>query len=232
MTFLKDKKILIIAAHPDDETLGMGGTIAKAVAHGSEVFVVFLGEGVSARFSKTDYNSDEFKKQTDIRKTGAVDALKMLNVSRFLFGDRLCAQFDQYSILSIVKDVEAIIDEYAPDVLFTHNPIEVNIDHVITYQAIETACRPTRKTIPLEIYTFEIVCSGSWTFDASFKPNTYVDITDYFSRKIEAWHCYVGEANDFPFPRSDIGLETLARYRGMSSGLPLAEGFRLVRKIT
>jgi len=107
----------------------------------------------------------------------------------------------------------------------------VNIDHKITYQAVETACRPTRTWIPKSIYTFEIVCSGNWTFDSSFKPNIYIDVSKYWNQKIEAWHCYEGESRPFPFPWSDKGLETLAQFRGMASSLEMAEGFRLVRQI-
>ena len=230
MTFFQGK-ILVIASHPDDETLGMGGTIAKAVALGSEVWVVFLGEGISARFPPEQYSSQEFKMRTELRTNGAIQALKKLGIKKYFFGSRLCTQFDQYSRLSIVKDVENIIEEFDPDLLFTHDPVEVNIDHKITYEVVEVACRPTRGRVPREIYTFEIVCSGSWTFDSAFKPNVYVDVSEYFEAKMEAWHCYVGEDKCFPFPRSRTGLETLARYRGMASGLSLAEGFKLVRKI-
>jgi len=230
--FIKNKKILIIAAHPDDEVLGMGGTIAKAIDNCSEVHVVFLGEGISARFPIGDYESDEFKIQTKIRKEGAIKALESLGVKNYHFGKRLCTQFDTYSKLSIVKEIERFINELNVDILFTHNPIEVNIDHIITYKAVEIACRPINKNIPREIYTFEIVCSGNWKFDESFKPNVYVDINEYLDKKLEAWHHYQGEGRPYPFPRSDLGLKTLARYRGMASGLSLAEGFKLVRKIT
>ncbi len=230
--FIKDKKILIVSAHPDDEILGMGGTIAKAIDNGSEVHVVFLGEGISARFPIGDYESDEFKMQTKIRKEGAIKALELLGVKNYYFGKRLCTQFDTYSRLSIVKEIEQFINELKVDILFTHNPVEVNIDHIITYEAVEIACRPVNNNKPREIYTFEIVCSGNWKFDESFKPNVYVDINKYLDKKLEAWHHYQGESRPYPFPRSDLGLKTLARYRGMASGLSLAEGFKLVRKIT
>lgn len=230
--FIKDKKILIVAAHPDDEVLGMGGTISKAIDNGSEVHVAFLGEGISARFPIGDYESDEFKMQTKIRNEGAIKALELLGVKNYYFGKRLCTQFDKYSRLSIVKEIEQFINELKVDILFTHNPVEVNIDHIITYEAVEIACRPVNNNKPREIYTFEIVCSGNWKFDESFKPNVYVDINKYLDKKLEAWHHYQGEGRPYPFPRSDLGLKTLARYRGMASGLSLAEGFKLVRKIT
>ena len=87
-------------------------------------------------------------------------------------------------------------------------------------------------SVPLKsIYTFEIPCSGNWVYEEQFKPNVYVDITPAWEDKLKAWHYYEGEDRPFPFPRSDMGLQTLARYRGMQSGIEMAEGIRLVREI-
>jgi LmbE family N-acetylglucosaminyl deacetylase len=107
----------------------------------------------------------------------------------------------------------------------------VNIDHLLTYNAVEVACRPTRSVVPNEIYGFEVVCSGSWKFDSSFIPNVFIDIERFWGEKLDAWKCYEGEDRPFPFPRSVEGLETLARYRGMASNLRFAEAFRLLRKV-
>jgi LmbE family N-acetylglucosaminyl deacetylase len=228
----KDKKILVVAAHPDDEVLGCGGTLAKAIVEGAEVHVFFLGEGISARFPIGDYDSKEYYAQTKIRQDGAEKALAVLKIKNFEFGTRLCTQFDKYPLLSIVKDIERKLASFSPDILFTHNPAEVNIDHRRTYEAVEVACRPTREHIPTEIYTFEILCSGSWTFESTFKPNVFVNVAKFWDIKMKAWRCYEGEARPFPFPRCEEGIKTLAQYRGLSSNLKLAEGFRLVRKIS
>lgn len=229
MNLNKESKLLVVAAHPDDEILGCGGTIAKALACGAEVAVLFLGEGVSARFPIDNYDNEEFKNQTNIRDAGACKAMNLLGIKDYKFGERLCGQFDKYPILSIVKSIEEKMEQFCPDILFTHNPSEVNIDHRLTYEAVEIACRPTRSCIPKEIYSFEIPCSGSWTFDSTFKPNVFVDITDYFDLKMKAWNCYEGEIRPFPFPRSVEGLRALSQYRGMMSNQMLSEGFRLLR---
>ena len=231
MEFYKNQNILVVAAHPDDEVLGCGGTIAKAVDRGAKVSVKFLGEGISARFPFGHYDSPEFKKQTNERIESAKSALDVLGIGDYEFGERLCTQFDKYPLVSIVKDIEKTIKKIKPNLLLTHNPSEVNIDHRIVYEAIEVATRPTRSWIPNEIYTFEIVCSGSWTYETSFKPNTFVDIEPYWQKKLDAWNCYIEEARDFPFPRSDEGLKVLAKYRGMAANLNLAEAFKLMRKI-
>ncbi len=221
----------MVAAHPDDEVLGCGGTLAKAIDAGAQVAVLFLGEGISARFPIGQYDSEEFHAQTLVRIAGARKALQVLGISDFEFGERLCGQFDTYPLISIVKDIERKMAEFKPDLLFTHNPAEVNIDHRLTYYAVEVACRPTRDFIPKQVYTFEIPCSGSWTFESAFKPNVFVDVSEYWDQKIAAWACYEGEERPFPFPRSNTGLKTLACYRGMMSNLNKAEAFRMYRMI-
>lgn len=231
MNLSQGTRILVVAAHPDDEVLGCGGTLSKAIAAGAVVAVQFLGEGVSARFPIGKYDNEEFRSQTRERMEGARKALQTLGITDYEFGDRLCTQFDTYPLTAIVKDIERKMEQFRPHLLFTHNPVEVNIDHRLTYEAVEVACRPTRDFIAPEIYTFEIPCSGSWTFESSFNPNIFVDISDYWDKKLAAWACYEGEARPFPFPRSIEGIKTLAQYRGMMSNLRLAEAFRMVRNI-
>jgi len=231
MNFYRGMRILVVAAHPDDEVLGCGGTLAKAIAGGAEVVVQFLGEGISARFPVGQYDSAEFHAQTSVRMAGARKAQKVLGITECEFGERLCGQFDTYPLIGIVKDIERKMAQFKPDLLFTHNPAEVNIDHRLTYEAVEVACRPTRDFIATQIYTFEIPCSGSWTFESAFKPQVFVDVSEYWDQKMAAWACYEGEARPFPFPRSYEGLKTMAEYRGMMSNLKMAEAFRMVRMI-
>ncbi|MDO8675151.1 MAG: PIG-L family deacetylase [Candidatus Omnitrophota bacterium] len=224
-------RLLIIAAHPDDELLGCGGTIVKALKYKAKVEVVFLGEGISARFPVGRYDSPEFKKFTQQRRKEAQQALKILGVKNVHFGTRLCVQFDTYPMISIVKEIEERMKAFRPTMLLTHNPSEVNIDHRITYEAVEAACRPTNPWVPRAIYTFEVICSGNWKFDPFFKPNVFVDIEKYWPKKAMAWRCYKGEQRPFPHFRSEKGLETLAIFRGLTVGISKAEAFRLVRRI-
>jgi LmbE family N-acetylglucosaminyl deacetylase len=232
MQFKKDSRVLVVAAHPDDEVLGCGGTLAKALHAGAQVAVLFLGEGISARFPFGQYDSPEFKQQSDLRMQGARRALKSLGITQVKFGERLCCQFDRIPIITLAKEIEEQISTFKPNILLTHNPSEVNVDHRIVYEAVEIACRPTRPETPREIYSFEIVCSGNWTFESTFKPNVFVDVSQFWEAKMAAWRCYEGEDRKFPFPRSDEGLKTLAQYRGMAAGLEKAEAFRLARKIS
>ena len=231
MNFNNNTRLLIVAAHPDDEVLGCGGTILKAKEAGASVAVLFLGEGISARFSANEYENQEFKDQTKKRTEESYNALKILGVDQFQFGDRLCTQFDKYPLLGLVKEIEAYMSNFNPTILFTHNESEVNLDHKITYNAVEVACRPTRGFVPNEIYSFEIICSSSFKFKPTFNPNVFIDIEKYWDQKMKAWHCYQSEGRDFPFPRSDEGLKILAGYRSLASGLNISEAFRLERMI-
>jgi len=222
-------RMLVIAAHPDDDVLGCGGTIARAVKSGAAVAVAFLGEGVSARFALGAYDTEDFRQQTRVRTESAKRSLEVLGVSDVVFGERYCCQFDSVPQLALTKEIEALIDRFRPTILLTHSPAEVNIDHRMTYEAVEAACRPTRPSVPLQILTFEVICSGSWTFESTFKPTVFVDITEFWDQKMAAWHCYTGEQRPFPFPaigrraRNSRSVSWVAGRNSTCQGLPTDE---------
>ena len=228
---LNNAKILVVAAHPDDDILGCGGTLAKAKSMNAKVKILFLGEGVSARFGNGEENSEKSLKARKVRKIECRNSLKVLGIDDYIFEERFCTQFDKYPLLNIVKSIEKQIDQFQPNLVFTHNPSEVNIDHRITYEAVEVASRPKKNSSLKAIYSFEIVCSGGWKFYKNFSPTTYVDISKFFSKKLKSWKKYKNETKSFPFPRSKEGLETLAKYRGMQSFFKYAEAFRLEREL-
>ena len=227
--FSKKNRFLVVAAHPDDEVLAIGGILALARDKGVEVAVQFLGEGVSARFSPEEFDNHCYQMAMNLRMAGAKAALSLLGIEKVSYENHYCCRFDRLDILDLVKLIESQIAVFNPTHIFTHNPIEVNIDHRITYRAVEAATRPKPRSALRGVYSFEIPCSGNWTFDDSFKPNLYVDVKKVWHDKIAAWNCYEGEERDFPFPRSVKGLETMAQYRGMQAGLEFAEGLRLLR---
>lgn len=228
---LKNSRLLVVAAHPDDDILGCGGTLAKAKSMNAKIKILFLGEGVSARFGIGKENSEISLKAKNIRESECRNSLKVLGIEDYIFEQRLCTQFDKYPLLNIVKSIEKQIDEFKPNLVFTHNSSEVNIDHRITYEAVEVASRPKKNSSLKAIYSFEIVCSGGWKFYKNFSPTTYVDISKFFSKKLKSWKKYKKETKSFPFPRSIEGLEALAKYRGMQSFFKYAEAFKLEREL-
>ena len=225
------KRILVVAAHPDDEVLGCGGTIAKHANQGDEVYCLILGEGITSRYSQPREATEEELKQL---KSEAEQAANILGIKKVFFRDFPDNRFDTVPLLEIVKAIEEVKDEVKPDIIYTHHQGDLNIDHQITFKAALTACRPLKGESVKEIYSFEIPSSTEWNSpDAGtyFIPNVFVDISVNFDKKIEALKAYKGESREYPHPRSPRAVELIARRWGVSVGRELVEAFRLVRWI-
>jgi len=229
--FSSKDKILIIAAHPDDEVIGCGGTIIKAKTKNCKVSVLFLGEGVSTRYPNLEKSTKALNALKQ-RELSAKKCLKVLNVDEVEYHRNFCTRFDQYPLIDFVRIIEKKIKNFKPSIIFTHNQSELNIDHQLTFKATEVACRPLKNSSIKKIFSYEAVCSGNFTFEKKFNPNVYVDIKKFFKKKIVAFRNYKNEIKKYPFPRSIKGIEILARYRGLQSGLEFAEAFRLEREIS
>lgn len=224
------QKILVVAAHPDDEVLGCGGTIAK-YAKNNEVYILILGEGISSRYKKREQakKEDLLELQSQSQKAG-----KLLGAKKNFFFNLPDNRFDTVSILDIVKKVEEVIKEVKPNTIYTHHSGDLNIDHRITFQAVLTAVRPVKGNLVKKIYSFEIPSSTEWSqqeIEKPFLPNDYEDISATIKNKIEALKIYKSETKEFPHPRSLKGIEVLAQKRGMEAGLEFAEAFELIRSV-
>lgn len=225
-------KVLVVAAHPDDEVLGCGATIMKHVANGDMVHILIMAEGLTSR---------DFTRNADIR----VDELSELHatskrVAEFMGVTRLVMhnfpdnRMDSVNLLDVVKKIEIEVDEYRPDIVYTHHVGDVNVDHKVTHDAVVTACRSLPNSSVREILFFETLSSTEWqmmTADKIFQPNIYVDITDFMDKKKQVLEFYESEMRKYPHPRSYKGVELLAQYRGLTVGMYYAESFMLGRSI-
>lgn len=223
------KKILIVAAHPDDEVLGCFGTVARLIEEGYEAYSLILGEGKTSR----DENRVVANKKEEIRVLNteiqkANDTIGIKKVYVETFPDN---RFDSVDLLDIIKVVSKVKEEIEPDIIFTHYEHDLNIDHQITYQAVITATRPMEDECVKEIYSFEILSSTEWNYPLSFSPDTFFDISDTISSKIQAMREYKSELCDYPHPRSLGGIELNAKYHGMRVGKEYVEAFKSVRII-
>ena len=227
----KNQKILNLAAHQDDEVLGCGGLIVKAIKNKAKVKLLTLSDGVSSRFNNFSLKNPEIINSIKKRTNEAIKAQKILGIKDFFFGKFPDNRLDHVPLLDIIKMIEFHVKKFKPNMVLTHNQYETNIDHKIAYKATEVISRPTKKNTIKKVYSFEIPCSVNWTFNKKFNPTTYINIQKEFNKKIKAWNCYASEAQPFPFPRSAKALKVLAMYRGMQSGLIMAEAFRLEREI-
>lgn len=220
------KNILVVAAHPDDEVLGCGGTIAKHDFEGDKVHVVFMTEGIKSR---TQFSEKDLIKRAEASKL-AKTILNIETINSLRFQDN---QMDDIPLLQIVQKLEEIISRIKPTIIYTHHYGDLNVDHQLTHNAVMTACRPIPNFIVKEIYGFEVLSSTDWANSQkfTFKPNYFVNISKYFSKKITAAKAYEEEMRDPPHSRSLKHIEVLAQHRGFSVGVEMAEAFEVYRII-
>ena len=218
------KRVMLLAAHSDDDVLGCGGTLAKHSNFGDLIKIVYMTNGVGARTNS--------RKAIARRQVSTRNACAKIGVSEFKFLDYPDNKMDSVPLLEVVKSVESEIKSFCPDIVYTHHSSDLNVDHKTVYQATITAVRPLPEQMVSEIRTYEVPSSTEWSFDsaATFKPNLFVDIADYLRCKIEAFEEYSDELRDPPHPRSIENIEALARVRGAQIGYKFAEAFEIVWK--
>lgn len=224
------ERVLVIAAHPDDELLGEGGTIRRLANQGICCRAVILGEGLTSR---TDHRADTACSELENLKENARTAAKLIGYSSIDFCDFPDNRFDSIDLLNIIKQIDIYLKRYNPDTVFTHHHGDLNIDHQRTCKAVLTACRPVGKYSVQRIYAFETPSSTEWNYAyvEPFCPNVYFDVTETLAAKIQAMTCYMSECAEYPHPRSGQALQALAEYRGSNVGIKAAEGFMLLREV-
>jgi len=232
-------KILIIVAHPDDEVLGMGGTILKHVKNKDDVTVAYLTTGITSRRSLTYSNTSSYelsnselskmKKQIIDLQSDAKKALKILRAKKSIFFDFPDNEMDSIPLLKIIKKVEKLISKEKPDMVYTSHFKDLNVDHRTVFEAVLTACRPFAFSVK-EILCFETLSSTEWTFSYDFQPNYFVNIEKELDSKIKAMKVYKNELRKFPHPRSLENIKISAQRWGTVCGFKAAEAFQIIRK--
>jgi LmbE family N-acetylglucosaminyl deacetylase len=220
------KNVLVIAAHSDDEALGCAGTMAKHIAAGDKVHVIFMTNGVSSRSDTS--NSDIENRQTAAQKSA--DILGITSMEHFGFPDN---KMDTTPLLDIIKSIENVINKLQPEIIYTHHIGDLNIDHQITHKAALTACRPQPGFCVKEIYAFEVLSSTEWQIPEylPFTPNVYIDVSNQIEIKRKSLEAYSDEMHNPPHSRSFDNMLNLSSFRGNSIGVNYAEAFILLRYI-
>jgi len=218
--------VLCVAAHPDDEVLGCGGTMARHALSGDEVHVCLVAEGLTSRAGGGSADALAELAATARR----ADALLGVRETRLLgLPDN---RLDERPRLEVIQRIERVIAEVRPEVVYTHAACDLNIDHQIVHEAVLTACRPVPGQGVKRILCFEVPSSTEWRGAGSgpaFVPNWFVDISATLAAKLAALGEYAGEMRPWPHARSLEACEHLARWRGAGVGVAAAEAFMLAR---
>lgn len=226
------RSIAVIAAHPDDEVLGCGGTVAKHVKQGDRVYSLVMAEGATSRAVVRDRKQNEV--ELNHLEHSLREAARVLGVSAHKLLQFPDNRMDSVDLLDVVKEIEKFIAEFKPELVYTHHASDVNIDHQIVHDAVITACRSLPGASVKTILCFETPSSTEWqTADSRicFIPNWFENIIDTLALKMAALRCYQQEMRPFPHPRSFEAIEYLARWRGATVGVQAAEAFVLSRMV-
>ena len=231
---LRNKKILVVVAHPDDELLGLGATMHKLInEYNVKTHVVILGEGITSRSDSRDLQ--KWEEDLLIHKGNIKNAQKAIgydSVNTYDFPDN---RFDSVALLDIVKVIEKEKESFIPDVIFTHHGGDLNIDHQRTFEAVMTACRPMSHETIKTIITFETPSGTEWranTDPRHFLPNLFIAVSlGDLEAKIKGMESYEFESRSFPHPRSPEALRIQAQRWGVAVGINYVEAFNIVRLI-
>tara|TARA_Y100000741_G_scaffold362589_1_gene348662 strand:- start:1554 stop:2192 length:639 start_codon:yes stop_codon:yes gene_type:complete len=210
--------ILVLAPHPDDEVLGMGGTIKK-LSKKNKISLVVMTDGASAQYKDP--------KMINVRKQSCKKSSKILGISNIEFLKFKDMMLDSITQLEINKEIERMIEKYKPEIVFTSPKNDLNMDHQVTFNSTLVATRPNSSGVK-QVFSYEL----PGFVKEPFLANYFEDITKEFTHKIRAFKNYKSEIRKFPHARSIEGIENLAIYRGIQSGLKKAEAFQLIRNIS
>ena len=224
-------KYLVIAAHPDDEVLGCGGSMAKWIKEGHEVHILIMAEGITSREKLRD--KEKNRKEISTLSQSAVNSANVLGVNSINFLNYPDNRMDSVDLLDIIKSIEDYISKFKPDTLVTHHINDLNIDHQIIHRAVLTASRPQPNFCVKKVISYEVPSSTEWQSSTikAFQPNYFEDISNTLRNKIEALKIYDSEMREWPHARSIEAIKHLAAWRGSSIGCEAAEAFVLHREI-
>lgn len=218
-------KVLAIVAHPDDEILGVGGTLAAHVDAGDEVTALIVSEGASSRYA----DGADQTLRSSAERAAAVLGLRAVD-SLGLPDQRL----DAGPILDVIRPIEQRVGAIAPDVVYTHHWGDLNRDHQVVFEAVLVACRAVPGQRVRRLLCFETPSSSEWGAPdprSAFVPNWFRDISATLARKLDAMRCYETEVRPMPHPRAIESLDARARYWGQTVGVTAAEPFVCVRNV-
>ena len=219
-------RVVVIAAHPDDELLGAGGTLVRHVQNGDEVHAVIVADGAGSRYPA------ELVATLEKQARQAAEVIGFASIQFLSFPDQ---RLDTVPLIELTQRLEGVLDDIEPGTVYTHFPEDVNTDHGLVGRCTWTACRPYARPQLKKFAVFETPSSTEWAWPMTgteFRPNLFVDVTDTIEAKIAAMECYETELRDYPHPRSSRALRERAAYWGSHIGRLAAEPLVVLREVT
>ena len=198
MEHVRPKRVLVVAAHPDDEVLGVGGTILKHVESKDEVQVCIVTKAYEPQWTK-DYISGKLKEQKAVDEVLGIKARHNI--------DFPTVKLNTIPTIELNQAITDVVDRVKPDLIYTHFENDLNYDHTLIFKACLVATRPPKR---IKLLSFETLSETEWN-NKPFCPNYWVDIEKYIGRKIEAFQKYQSEIKEFPHPRSSEGIKIWLR---------------------
>lgn len=218
-------KVLVVAAHPDDEVMGAGGTIAKHAHQGDDTYLCFVTKA---------YTPDWSEEIISRKRREALAASKILGFKKTFFCDLPAVMLDTVPQKELNKRISDVVRDVQPDIVYTTHKGDLNCDHRLVFEATMVAVRPVSAKSIRKVLSYELPSSTEWVppfAERAFIPNVYVDISDTLERKIKAMSVYKTELKEYPHPRSLEALTTYAKKRGLEIQVEAAEAFMLIREI-
>jgi len=215
-------KVLVIAAHPDDEVMGAGGTVIKHVQHGDEACLCIVTKAYTP-----DWSEEVIKE----KRKEAIAASKILRIKKTYFCDLPTVMLDTVPQKNLNEHISNVVKQVQPDVVYTTNKGDLHSDHRLVFEATMVAVRPASNTSVKRVLSYEVPALTPPFPERAFLPNVYVDISDTLRFKIRAMSVYKTELREYPHPRSLEAITIHAKKRGLEIGADAAEAFALIREI-
>jgi len=220
------KKVLVIAPHPDDETLGCGGTLLRHFTEGDEIHWMIATEMNEA--------SGFSQKRIDDREEEIQKIIKAYKFKSTISLGFLTARLDDLPILEVIEAMKNEINIIKPEIIYIPYRNDAHSDHAVIFDAAITCAKTFRQPFIKSIYAYETLSETEFGLkpeDPGFRPNLFINISRHLAKKLKIMNIYKDEIKKFPFPRSDLSIESLARLRGSQSGFNAAEAFSIIKEI-
>lgn len=227
---MNNQTVMVIAAHPDDEVLGLGGTIAKLADRGANIHLLILTDGSTSQYR----NDPDLAEILHEKKNETEACAKILGIQTIIYGGFPDMKLDTIPHIILNQCIEQALNQYHPEIVFTHFWGDVNLDHQLAFHSTMVAVRPTKEQTVRELFCYRIPSSTEWSAPnetKAFSPNYFVDVSGYEKQKKKAIACYEKELREYPHPRSLQAVSEADTAAGLKVGLLQAEEFMIIRYI-